>query len=163
MLQVMGQKHVHLLFQLSTSAIFNVYISSVLLLQKLTLKDLIKLRPVSIMWWPRVRMQMNTSRTPTLVLTLGNLYLKYHWVASMCFSLCFLKFKPSLLLANKTLLTLFASSWDSRVPVSLSNDLIKNQKKTLFVITEIHISQTHQLKTSAVHCFCFFKITDSIK
>lgn len=161
MLQVMGQKHVHLLFQLSTSAILNVYISSVLLLQKLTLKDLIKLRPVSIMWWPIVRMQMNSSRTPALVLTLGNFYLKHHWVASMWFPLWFLKFKPCLLLATKTLLTLFASSWDSRVPVSLSNDLIKNQKKTLFVITEIHISQTHQLKASAVHCFCFFKITQT--
>lgn len=95
------------------------------------------------MWWPIVKMQMGMSRTPTLLLTLSNLYLKYHWVASVWFSLCFLKFKPCLLLANTTLLTLFASSWDSRVPVSLSNDLIKNQKKTLFVIREIHISQTH--------------------
>lgn len=42
--------------------------------------------------------------------------------------------------ANKQmLLTLFASSWDSRVPVSLSKDLVMNQRE-MFMISEVSIS-----------------------
>lgn len=65
---------------------------------------------------------------------------------------------PAMFRANEwTLLTLFASSWDSRVPVSFSKDLVKNQRNTLLIISEVSILHK-QTNSKPLHFYSSSKL-----
>lgn len=118
-------------------------INSIVETQKLKFISLRKRMSTFMKWWSMVRIQI-VGRFETRLLSQWHSDQRVYPKVPVGLSLSGLSCTPLILAissANEhTLLTLFASNWDSRDPVSLSKDLVKSQRKMLFIISEVNIS-----------------------